>query len=91
MPKPVWVERKNNERRAQREGAKLLDNDNFLDALDDIEEYDDAEKQAKDNPAKYFRDKGVELPEGLEILEASRGSCTYCYSVWGIKFCVTFP
>ena len=91
MPKPVWVERKKQAKRAMREGESLLDNDTFVDALDEIEASDDAAFRAARDPEGFFRDKGVTLPEGLTIVEAKRGSCTYCVSFWGVRTCITFP
>ena len=64
MPKPVWVERKKQAKRAMREGESLLDNDTFVDALDEIEASDDAAFRAARDPEGFSETKASRSPKG---------------------------
>lgn len=77
MPKPATIEKRNNSKKLLRMGADLLDDEKFLDAVDEIEDSDEAAGRARQDAAGYFRGKGVKIPPGLEILEVERESPFY--------------
>jgi hypothetical protein len=74
MPKPKWVEKRNNLRKMLRMVEEVVDQDVFLDAFDEMETSDEALARATDNPEQYLKDKGVKIPPGLEVRELSRKS-----------------
>lgn len=50
-----------------RQGAEHVFHQKFLKALDDLEESPDTRKKAHDDPRKFFKDHGVDLPRDAEI------------------------
>ncbi len=74
MPKPKWVEMRNDLRQGLRRVEELFDDDNLLDAFDEVETSDDAATQARNDPMGYLRSKGIRIPPGLEIKELKRES-----------------
>ena len=91
MPKPTTIEKRDKSKQALRHLEPLLDDDKFLDAADEIEDSDDAARRARGDPTGYFKEKGVKIPPGLEIVEVEHGSPFKICVTWrAITVCVSW-
>lgn len=73
-------------RETRRHAGKLFNDDNFEEALVDLEEDEEKRKKAQEHPKQYLRDKGVQIPGNPEVeVRPDNWSISFCWK----DFCVT--
>lgn len=74
-------------RNARQHGAKVLNDENIEEALIELDEGGEAVKEAENNPKKWLRNKGVQLPGDPSVeIKGDNWSISLCWKDYCLKF-----
>jgi hypothetical protein len=86
MPRPQTVEKRNHSKQVLNHIQQVLDDNNFLDAIEEVEGAPPTNNPAARDPQGYLRGKGVTIPGNLHVESISTQSPVLIeFSGFGIR------